>query len=507
MRIFKKIALLALIVCLTCSALLVGCADKNSGGGAPSEVVKISESNPVMPVAFLSDVEYQIPQAVFVDDSGKKISYSVYMTDETGLETKLNGNTFTPRVLVHGKNITLKYVAGEKVKQYSVPVLKATSIQNNKTYYSFDKMFVTSNVESSALTDVGTVFYGSRDFSATFANPLEASFSIHVKSLEGFANFESVSITVTDFVDNNVKAVLTISPNEEGNSLLSVNGGDPMVMKGSLKDFEDGFKLNFNANTQKIFDIENTEVGKITSTIDGKPFDGFKSQRVNLTIGITSPRATSAVSIVNVNNQTMTTSASRDRISPFVVCGEDIVIINNLKDKITIPKALAFDVLDPSVTTMVSVFAPDGNIAKTSDGKEFFELDAQQSYQFTAQSLGEYAIQYTAIDSNGNKYGNGWYSVFIVDNKAPSLTVKSPVKDTVTIGTEITISQLDYSDDCSKKEDIDVLITVHFANGDYKVVNPGDKFKFEMVGTYYFRYTVIDEFYNMNTVSQTVECK
>ena len=186
MRIFKKITLLALAVCLTCSVLSVGCADKNSGGGTQLEVVKISESNPVMPVAFLSDVEYQIPQAVFVDDSGKEIDYSVYMIDETGLETKLNGNTFIPSVLVHGKSITLKYLAGERVEQYSVPVLKATSIQSNKTYYAFDKMFVTSNVESSAITDVGTVFYGSRDFSATFANPLEASFSIHVKSLEGF---------------------------------------------------------------------------------------------------------------------------------------------------------------------------------------------------------------------------------------------------------------------------------------------------------------------------------
>ena len=74
-------------------------------------------------------------------------------------------------------------------------------------------------------------------------------------------------------------------------------------------------------------------------------------------------------------------------------------------------------------------------------------------------------------------------------------------------GSEITISSLNYSDDCSKKENIKVLITVHLPNGDYKVVNSGDKFKFEKVGTYYFRYTVIDEYYNMNTVSQTVICK
>ena len=426
----KKLALPFLAVCLAVvCAFTVGCTQDDGGEITPPAAdVSIVAVDPIMPVAFLSGIEYDIPQAVFVGDDGEELSYSVYFIDEAGNESLLSGDTFTPTVYVHGKNIGLKYVSEDNtVQEFSVPVLKATSVESGKTFYAFDKMFVLNNVESSALTESGTVFYGARDFSATYANALEASFAIHVKSIAGYDNFGSVIITVSDAADPSVSVNFSVVSIDDETSSISINGGDAVVMSGSVKDFENGFKLSFNSNTAKIFDVINTDVGTITTIADGRAFYGFKSGLVNVSIGVSAPRATAAISVVNINNQAMTTAASRDRIAPFVVCGEDIVILNNLKDKITVPKALAFDVLDPCAKTTVSVFTPAGDIAKTVDGKEFFEIDAKTAHEFTAEMLGEYTIQYTAIDRNGNKYGNGWYSVFIVDSVAPTLSVKNPV--------------------------------------------------------------------------------
>ncbi len=512
MKKFGKILPIFLTACFAFSFLSLGaCKEKEEAPSTEPFVepsVSVEPKEPIMPVAFLAGVEYEIPQAVYLDEEGNELAYSVYMTDDAGKESLLSGSTFKPSVTLHGKNISLRYEAEEKILgEFFVPVLNAVKEDNGKKYYDFDKLFILNGVESSQVTENGAVFYGNRDFFATYANMLDASFNVQIKSVAGYDNFENVTVDVADAYDPSVKIRLSVRSTDDKTSTLSVNGQSARSMSGSVKDFKDGFKLSFHNGAAKIYDALNTEISSVNATSEGKEFKGFPSGFVNISIGISNPRSTSAVCVAQMNNQGMDKTASCDAISPFVVCGEDIVMLNDLNENIKIPKAISYDVLDPSVKTTVSVYTPSGELAESVNGEELFEIDARKAYFFKAKALGEYTIQYSATDSNGNKYDNAWYSVFVIDSVAPTLSVKNPVKNNVSLGSTITISSLQYSDDCSQTEKINVLITINFPNGDYKTVNSGDKFTFEMKGKYYFRYTVIDEYYNMTTVSQTVTCK
>jgi hypothetical protein len=369
-------------------------------------------------------------------------------------------------------------------------------------------MFVTEGVESSATTNLGATFYGKNDFAFEFANNLQASFAMTLKSQANYDNFSSLLITVTDAYDADCYLTFETTAIDNAKSKLVVNGSSVFTMVGSMKNFGSGFVLTFNNNTLKLSDASAAVILALKSTAIGEPFAGFVSGFVSVKVEVKGVTAQTAVAVNAFNAHSFTEENRYDMISPYIVPAQELSLKNSRNSTITVPKALAYDVVDPDVYAGITVYAPNGDVVTATDGTFLFEAPADKDYQIVLTSLGEYTLQYFASDVSDNSFDYGYYTIFAVDTTAPVITMKSYLKSEVKVGDELTIPEFSYSDDSSKTEDIKVMITVTLPQEmSYQIVEMGQKFKFEQKGVYYVRFTVVDDFFNFTTVEQIVVCK
>ena len=495
-------------------------------GKTYAETYKVSASTsekpivkqaPTMPVAFLEGSAYDAPEAVFVDYNTAKpetVEYEVFVIDEDGNQTQVT-DRLEPTVTLHGTEITLKYVAKssvtneEQVLEYDVPVLKAFTLDEDLyREYSYDKMFVTESVETSATTEIGATFYGKSDFTATYANKLYGDWSIVLKSMEGKVNFASVVVTVSDFKDKNCYHTFEFSAIDDETSNLVVNGSSRFTVAGSILNFGSGLGLYYGGAFKTISDSNGSSITGLTTTALGAKFDGFKSGFVTIKVEAKGVSSDSVLAVTNINVQSFTRANRYDMFSPYIIPSVELVVKNNLNARVYVPKALAYDVVDPDVYAGITIYAPNGDVVTAIDGTLLYEATANTDYYFIADQVGEYTLQYFASDVNENTYDFGYYTVYVVDTIAPTLTLNSYLKTSVSVGETVVIPKLTYSDNLTATAELKVLITVTLPNGlSYKTVKSGDSFKFETKGTYYVRYTVVDSFYNMTTITQVIECK
>ncbi len=483
---------------------------------ATKSTAPIATVAPVMPVAFLEGSEYAVPSAIFTDyntDTPSVVDYKVYLIGEDGEETAIE-QTLSPDVSLHGAEIGLKYVSKssvtgqEIVLQYDVPVLESYSVDEyGDRVYAYEKMFKTVGVESSEHTQKGATFFGNGDYSFAFANKLHASFSVSLASLENYVNFESVTVKLTDA--NNPKECITLQTANDKNTktTLQLNGGMTFSVNGSWKDFEKGIAFYFDNKTCVLEDTDGAAITTVSTTASGEPFTGFSSGFVNVEVQVNGASSTSAVTVVNLNGHGMAIGSEYDSILPYVVPAKEFPVKNAQGEKLIIPKALGYDVVDPNVFAGITVYLPDGEIAKTTDGVNLFEVEANTDFEILLEQIGEYTIQYYAEDVNGNSYDYGYYTAVVLDIVAPEISVPNMMKLEVAVGEELTVPNVVCSDNVTAEEDIAVWVSVICPHGEHVWLKVGDKFKFDQTGVYYVRYTVMDENHNIATVEQTVSCK
>lgn len=468
-------------------------------------------SEPSFPIAYLEGSEYSIPSVQFADYNSQNpmsVSYQTYLIDEFGAES-LVGNKLTPSISLHGAEIGIKFVAKslatnkECVKIFNVPVLKPFELSEyGYREYSYDKMFVTSAVQSSSLKDIGATFYGDNDFSMQYANKLNASFFVALKSEFNRANFNSLTVSFTDSV--NPMEMITVEIFNEKNTTVKINGGAPISAKGSLSNFEKGFSLTFNNVSCLLEDTDGKSLGKIEKTVYGTSFKGFSSEFVFVAIQVNNVSSYSAIAVENLNGHKMCKGLESDSILPNVKAAGNFTVKNVLGDTAYIPEAIAYDVIDPCVSAKVSVFGVD--VVTSVDGVTLYEADASVGYQVVLDTLGEYIVQYIAEDVNGNVYDIAYYSIFVFDVEGPTISVGN-LKQSYSVGEEISVPSISCSDNDTDSDDIIVWITVNYPNGDYKYVTKDSKIKFDKVGVYFIRYTAMDKNNNITTVEQQVVCK
>lgn len=472
---------------------------------------------PVLPAAFIGGVQYKVPAARFTDynsDTPSVINAEVYYEDENGNERAISGE-FMPNAAIHGAKTALKFVVGSSVTggktevRYEIPVVQAAGVRESdgEYTYAFDKMFVTEGAVYSELNENGATFYGSGEFGMTYANLLRDDVEIRVKSARLYDNFESMRFIVADAADEYRKICAEVWKKDGEYSYVSVNGGDKILTEGSVSDYSKGFGISLSGSSGKILNINGKPITTAKTYEDGTAFCGFPSGYVKVTAEVNSPASDSAISLYYLNGQNMNSARTTDSISPYIELKNEIELQRAKNEKITIAAANVFDVLDPNAKVMVNVIAPSGEVAVSDDGVSLWEASAEREYEFEAESLGEYTVQYVAEDRSKNVFDSFYFTIFVSDVTPPVITVNTPVKARVSVGESVKIPEAEYSDDLTAKEDLVLFITVSLSKGSYKVVKPGDTFVFENAGKYYIRYTVIDAYCNMTTYEQVVACE
>ncbi len=474
---------------------------------------------PVLPVAFLEGSVYDVPTAVFTDYNTETPSvseYQVYLSDKNGQDVAVNGK-LSPEVSLHQDVAVLKYVAKssvtnkEAVAEYTVPVLKAISEKDKKKVYQFDKMFATSGgIEKTEVADNGAMFYGKGTYSFAYANKVKTSktsFGIVFKSLTGYFNFNKVTLFLTDVLNKNQQITVEILENyTNSTALVRVNGESTFTINGSLKSERTGLGILFDERAQSLTDINSNTICRLNTNAKGQEFQGFSSGFVNVEVAVESGTAYSAIGVYSLNGQSFAIGNERDRIFPYCEAEIDLVKNNSVGDTLTIRRGSAYDIVDPNAEMKVTVRDVNKKIITSVDNVLLDSVSANKEYQIILSDLGEYRVQYTVKDASGNEFSST-YTVYAVDTIAPTLSFVQPMQSNVTIGEEVAISELEYSDNITAKENLSVLITLTLPNDAYKILEIGSKYTFTLAGVYTVRYTVFDEAFNFTTIEQTLYCK
>lgn len=475
-----------------------------------------------MPYAFLAGKSYTLPQ-------GKAKDYYSYFGEARNIDTKIevseNGGAFVAleadRKYTVGENaatveetgsVSIRYTAyslsdntQQASKTYTVPIIK-TKYQGD--YFVRSLKMGLDYVEVDEGSREAVFSTSTSGESLSFVNVLPAQrLSMTLFSLVG-TELNAVDVYITDSLDPTQTVILSIAM-VSGKTMFSVNGGESSIVKGSIAA---GNSFTFSIKTNNvIYDEENTQICVLTTTANGSPFNGFGSNKVYVKIVAKDVgEAGARFAVRDFCNQRKFLRSAQDRMAPMIIVAQEVSRLHELGSTVTLSRADAIDIMDPSASVCVTVKDPTGAVV---NGLSKVPCDVKRS--LTLSQYGTYTLIYEATDGAGNSISNQ-YTLKVLDNVAPSLEIEGSVKTAYTLGETFVLNNARGVDNLTPTADMVVYVSIkeHYTN---KVVTyrcdeygTADKYGatrevvFKSVGTYTIRYYVSDGFSNMAFKTFTV---
>lgn len=323
--------------------------------------------------------------------------------------------------------------------------------------------------------------------------------SVKLGSEDG-ADFSAITFKFTDSKNANDSVSVTFKEiiTEEDDVVVAVYVADVLkkTFATTFKNFlVGGLNLLYNDELKSITDDTGEKIVDLDFFDDGRVFTGFKSEKAYLSFsisGITAPVRIKLSSIAQSN----ITGSFIDLGSPLFVTDAKFrdVISADIGDVVTLVKVKAFDLLDENVNVKLTV--------KDPEGEKVYEGNGSEDYKLTVLNSGTYSVEYTASDTRGNSKSKK-ASVYVADRIPPVIEVKA-IPKSVSVGTEIELSDYKVTDNVTEQEDIQTYIYVVYENYQKKMLS--DKYKFEKVGEYVIRYVAYDADTNCTIVEFKVLC-
>lgn len=300
-----------------------------------------------------------------------------------------------------------------------------------------------------------------------------------------------------------------------------------ILHQGKEYEVRAGFVSGSTTNT---FDIgyakKKISVGSFAFDIEkddeGNPFEGFKSGYVYVTLSFVGATEGAQYELLNINSQGIY-STKVDRIPPKILINGDYGGTFSLGSVVTLPTAMAADVLDPNVEFGLTVTAPNGDVVKDVNGVILTAVDPSQNYSFEINEYGSYNVNYSAKDTAGRTQPFS-YVINVPDAEAPVITLTTSyvttakVGDTVimpdfTVADNLSNNVLNYpTDDLSQSNDYDpakesvfVSRCVITPNGEYiRMKGKQNAIQVLTEGVYIFRIQAHDAAGNIGYFTYTV---
>ena len=255
-------------------------------------------------------------------------------------------------------------------------------------------------------------------------------------------------MTFRDSVDANISVSCLITEKKAGEEVyVKINGVDHVVYASFENASAFGeFKIEFNPDNNSIA-INSVPVAVVQNTDSGKLFTGFTSGKVyvKMEINRTASEQVSKIGISEVAGQSIIPTVKVDSVGPTITVQGAIEDVN-YGDYITVPDAIAFDLMSSVKSIKVSVFAP-------SDELIYDNVNISEVQPILADEIGIYTIQYIATDINNN-VGEYELRVRIIDFVAPEITLSGSVPTEITLGNKISLPSMTVKDDHTATEDI-----------------------------------------------------
>ncbi len=468
-----------------------------------SEPVFIDE--PVLPKYYISGSEYTVPELYGYDYSGgseKIIKAAVSVIDANGTAPRSVEGKFTPLVINNGDQITLLFKVGETQISRNVTAVKSFEADGGRMRLQMQNYFVTTNAAVTANDESITVTSNGEENSYfDFANALLAEgVSLRLNALPRQSSFDGIEVTFTDSLDQSQAVSVRIMQ----------NGAAAYMELGDMRtDLSAGFRSSSASNAFSVTYSQNrivlnTASADVKNYDDGREFHGFGSGFVYLTVSFMNAQADSAIDVTDVNDQPVSNAAT-DRIKPKITLIGNYGGVATLNSTLTVPRALAGDVLDPNVTLTLTVSDRSGKAVMASDGTALQSISADREYTFVASDYGQYSVSYTAYDTfNGRDYTFS-YVINVEDREKPVVAFASEIVKTIKLGELIVIPDFTATDNVTASENL--IIAKYICTPTGKLIllpEQSNAFRPSSAGVYEVRITVTDEAGNMSLIRLSV---
>lgn len=454
-------------------------------GVTRSKTPVFDESRFVLPKAFISGDSFKFNEyyATYykADGSAEQIQGVVTVTDANG-ERTVDG-AYKPKASADVTSamvkLTFTCAEGETVIEREVPLV---SIKQGLGFLA--NYFVTENATVDAGQEDALYFSAENKAEAygfSFVRPIHQNYLSLGFKRDTISQFNTVTVTLRDMYDSAATVEFTYTNTKKG-LFLSINGGEN---RKANYDTDGNFAIHYDASIDRITDTLGMNVGTVTTYANGEAFNGFPSGYVYMDVVADGNVGFTYISNQVFNNQFRDAKTPRIRIDGYF-SGSYVP-----GDKIVLPTATAYDVLNAVTEVTLTVRSSDGS-------KTYLQTTADKETIFVPEAYGSYAIIYTAMDAAKQKI-TSTTTIVVFDNVKPTLTLKSEMPTTAAWGSTITIPEYTVSDngDVSK---VTVKTYVVAPNGQLESIK-NNKVSFAMKGEYTVYYFLVDE--NNNTANYT----
>lgn len=431
----------------------------------------------VLPSAFIVGDTFAFGKytAVYYDEAhnATSVNATISVVDGSGTHTIGADGKYVPAVSqdVTNATITLTFDYNDKqtVCTYVVPI-QSPKVGDNKYLTNF---FATQNATIDA-TKTGIEFAPlSDEMSFAFVRAIHSrQLTLKLLVSEEQLGNGSFTITLADTIDVNTVQKLTFT--YDNGYRMSVNGATPVKVSADNKGY---LCVGYSATDKTITDGVSNVVAKLSTTANGRPFDGFTSGSVYFSV---EANGVSKIIVNTINNQT-TNSTRSDSTTPFMFVNGVFEGRIASDTEIVIPSAEAYDVLGTVGDITVTVKDPDNNV--------ILKASAKTENKLTVHSLGDYTVEYSVTDSNKKtKTVKEFFSVY--DACKPTLTFTSELQIRALAGTTLKLPTYTVSDN-DDVANVKVFVTVMKPNGQMDSVSD-DKYTFDQKGWYTVCYYAYD---------------
>ena len=360
-----------------------------------------------------------------------------------------------------------------------------------------ENYFLPNDITATATSKGIAIAAQAENASWLFANKLIAyDFNFVIRANIKKSNFSALVITMTDSENSDISLTAKLAYVKGGETKL-IMGDEERVLSYGFKDYGDANKndIKVRVNGGKVV------VGDVALT--DKTFGGFPSGFVYCSIAFEGAMVGSEYMVASMNGQAVT-SSSNDRIRPKINVLGDYSICVEKDELVTIPKAIAGDVLHGIKELTVTVVDTQGNVVTSQDGVRLDNVSADKPYQFAATEYGQYMVTYTACDTSNGLEATRGFACTVEDKEVPNIQIGEMANEFV-VGETIVIPNVQYSDNVTVKENLTLFIMVYTPDGTILELK-GNSTSFIPVqtGEYEIRICVYDEMGNMGYFTKTI---
>ena len=450
-----------------------------------SDAPIFDESEIVLPPAFIAGQAYVFDNYVasyYASVGAEKQSVKATIeVEENGAVKEITDGKYVPSEGIEQVDVRFRFVSerGETTVTKTVPV---KTVVLDKGFMAEYFLVENATAETKLTSLVLTSNEGAEQMQASFIRPVSArEFSIQMESNAEASFYEGVKLLLRDLRDPAIQAEISVFKQGDG-LLFSVNGGKKVVMDGSFSNKDKkAFGLLFDYVTFEFSDLSGAPLAAIETTLLGEKFEGFTSGEIYVEIQVIGITAVSEFSITWLNNQRINSNKT-DSVAPQLFINGTFSGRYVIGTQLTLPTAVAYDVLAGVISTTVTVTAPDGSFV-------FDQEKTTEELLLKCTQYGTYTVRYEATDGNGKLQALD-LTVIIYDHVAPTLTWHKALPERVKVGSTLKLPKYTVEDNMDAAA-VSVRIYLTDSTGTARAVDNGE-ISFAGEGIYYLNYYVQD---------------